>query len=647
MREGNHLIAEHLETIGQFVKKEAAIFLSPNANFRRLRDETSQGYVTYIGEKDSLREILIDATETSPTFSMSPIRRETEILQKRAEFRAYLAGEQDNQAAWKALLGRDIAPEALAETNQFLLALEAAGNNSYDKRPTGAGNFVIGVIKRADALGGSNEVLDLLRDLVSKGGDAGMIALSRDKRPSSPSSPVLTLLLDEVPFDHFGLVETLLLKQILNLISNGSMVLTSKVHGNRMIDVRASNQKLIDRCLRLVKEIWGDFQRPMPLSDEELYYYIVHVCALKKSYTSSGIYTPSVVKIILGLIYLEKKPVPGHFQEVLDFLANRQERLDFLETENEPFTFCIDGGGSKTLLQVVDARGRIISLTKNGKVIQSVESGASNINLVKREGVKSALQHLFDGLKVGAEQRDFQDILPTSRVVAGMAGVGIPENLAAVTSLFEELGVRQESLQILTDAELALRLLKGNGVVLISGTGSVCFAEKAGVRQRVGGLGRILGDEGSGYQIGLQAIRAVLAEEFGYGPPTSLTPALKAFFGVAEMKSLFPQINSLEMTSATIASVSPLVFEKAAEQDPVAAGIISRAADELRQLVSTALKISQLADCELHLWGGVFKGRFAEPIIEEIRKETALKGIKIVNQSSENAGVIFARTFKE
>lgn len=644
MREGNHLISERLEKIGQFVEKEAAVFLSPRANFRRLRDETSQGYVTIVGERDSLREILMDATETSPTFSLSPIRREGETLQKRGEFRAYLAGEKDNRAAWETLLGRAIETEALGDTSQFLLALQAAGNNSYDKRPTGPGNFVMGVTKRANAWGRSKEILDLLHDVVSKGGEAGMIALSRDKMPSSSGSPFLTLVLDEVPFDHLGLVETLLLKQILNLISNGSMVLTGKVHGNRMIDVRASNQKLIDRSLRLIKEIWGDFQRPMPLSDEELYHYIAHVCEMKKSYTHSGIYTPSVVKIVLGLMYLEKKPVSGQFQEVVDFLADRQEQLDFLATENEPFTFCIDGGGSKTLLQIVDTRGRIIPLTKKGNITQSVESGTSNINVVKREGVKIALQGLFDGLKVGAEQRDFQDILPTSRVVAGMAGVSIPENLTTVTLLFQELGVRKEGLQVLTDAELALRLLKGNGVVLISGTGSICFTEKGGVRKRVGGLGPILGDEGSGYQIGLQAIRAALAEEFGYGPPTSLTLALKAFFGVTEMKSLFPQINSLEISSATIASLSPLVFEKAVEKDLVAAGIVSRAAEELRQLVSTALRISQLADCELHLWGGVFKGRFADPIIEEIRKETAPKGIKIINQSSENAGVIYTRS---
>ena len=282
MREGNHLISKHLKTIAQFVEKEATVFLSPNANFRRLGDETSQGYVTIIGEKDSLREILIDATETSPTFSMNPIRRETEVLQKKGEFRAYLVGEKDNQTAWEALLGRAIEPGALVDTKQFLLALKTEGNNSYDKRPIGTGNFVIGVTKKANASGGSNEILDLLHNVISEGGDAGLIVLSRDKMASSFGSPLLTLLLDEVPFDHLGLVETLLLKQILNLISNGSMVLTGKVYGNRMIDVRASNQKLIDRSLRLIKEIWEDFQRPLPLSDEELYHYITHVCALKR-----------------------------------------------------------------------------------------------------------------------------------------------------------------------------------------------------------------------------------------------------------------------------------------------------------------------------------------------------------------------------
>ena len=633
MREGSLLVAQQLETIGQFAKKESTVLLSPGANFRRIRDETDQGYVTLIGGRDAIREILVDTTEASPTFSVNPIRREGETEQKRGEFRAYLVGEPDNRAAWELLLGRKSEAEALREMGEFLLGLEVEGNHSYDRQPTGPGNFVVGVAKRGDP----TRILPILNEVQSRGGDAGMILLSNEKSPHS--YPVLTLTLEKVPSDRLGLVESLLLKQVLNLISNGTMILSGKVHGNRMVDVRASNRKLIDRSLRLIKEIWEESGRPMPLSDSELYRHIAYVSALKKTFEDSGTYTPSLVKIILALIYLRREAKLFQFEEALDFLARQQERLDFLN----PYTVCIDGGGSKTLLQVIDGEGNIVPLVQRGKSLQSIESGASNINVVKKEGVRESLHGLFEGVKIGASQRDLREILPTSRVIAGFAGVSIPENRASLSSLFEELGISNEKLQLYTDAELALKLLEGNGLILIAGTGSICFAEKGGVRQRVGGLGRILGDEGSGYQMGLEALRAGLAEEFGYGPPTQLTPALRSFFGVAELKTLSPKINSLEITSSSIASAAPLVFEMAASGDPAAAAIISRAAEGLRQLVATALTISQLADCELHLWGGVFKGSHAESLIEKIEEAAAANRIHVVNRSLENAAVLFAR----
>jgi N-acetylglucosamine kinase-like BadF-type ATPase len=154
-----------------------------------------------------------------------------------------------------------------------------------------------------------------------------------------------------------------------------------------------------------------------------------------------------------------------------------------------------------------------------------------------------------------------------------------------------------------------------------------------------------LGDEGSGYQIGLSAIRAALAEEFGYGPPTRLTPVLRAFYQVAEMKSLFPKINSLDMSAADIAAAASFVFEEAEKNDAVASEIVSQAANDLRQLVTTALKISHLKNCEMHLWGGVFKGRHADRLIKRLREATDPNGIRIVNQSSKNAAVVFARNF--
>ena len=51
-----------------------------------------------------------------------------------------------------------------------------------------------------------------------------------------------------------GIIATMTLKQTLNLVSNGSMILMAKVDGNKMIDVAASNNKLIDRTIRLVQQ---------------------------------------------------------------------------------------------------------------------------------------------------------------------------------------------------------------------------------------------------------------------------------------------------------------------------------------------------------------------------------------------------------
>ena len=136
------------------------------------------------------------------------------------------------------------------------------------------------------------------------------------------------LVLENVPHDEFGLAETMELKLVLNLISNGSMVLMNKVHGNQMIDVRASNQKLIDRTMRLVREIWSQYKPALSLSDSDLYHYVAHLSAMKKEKQEKGIYTPSIVKIVIAMLALKK--TPDDFQYVVDFLGEKQEGIDWI-----------------------------------------------------------------------------------------------------------------------------------------------------------------------------------------------------------------------------------------------------------------------------------------------------------------------------
>src|SRR6185436_17481103 len=122
-------------------------------------------YVTLLAYKDSIREVLIDSTETSPTFSSNPIRRENETHRKRAEFTPFLLGEKNNQEAWKALLGRDVHASDVQDTDAFLLSYQAEGENSFQNRFVGKGNFVIGVMKLGPSQPLPDAMLDVLKSV--------------------------------------------------------------------------------------------------------------------------------------------------------------------------------------------------------------------------------------------------------------------------------------------------------------------------------------------------------------------------------------------------------------------------------------------------------------------------------------------------
>jgi len=304
------------------------------------------------------------------------------------------------------------------------------------------------------------------------------------------------------------------------------------------------------------------------------------------------------------------------------------------------YTFCIDGGGSKTTLQVIDRDGTIIPLNKNGIRSDRVETGGSNINIVGIKGVRMALRSLFENVKI--DETYLVELICESSIVAGMSGLSLPSNQQAVISLLKEWGASPDRMHVMSDADLVLQLIEGDGMILIAGTGSICFGKKDGTLFRVGGLGKVLGDEGSGYQIGLQALQAVLAEEYGWGDPTSLTQTLKEFYGVPTLKNLIPHINCGEMLPSQIASCAPLVFVKAAENDQIAQDIIDNIAKELGMLLIKMLNIAHLSNCEVYLWGGVFKSPYADAFIEKILAYIPQANVTLVNKSHANAAVLFA-----
>lgn len=296
--------------------------------------------------------------------------------------------------------------------------------------------------------------------------------------------------------------------------------------------------------------------------------------------------------------------------------------------KNVDYIFCIDGGGTKTELQIIDRKG-------NG--VKSIYGSSSNTNTVGRDGFETLFKEMFNDAK----------LLPISRcaLVAGLSGVARAESKQAVSSIFEKFGFAPERIVIFSDAELALENV-GNGVILIAGTGSICFGKHNQKTKRAGGLGRLISDEGGGYQIGIQAIRAALEQEYGWGPETLLTQKIREHFKVDLLNGLIGPIHAGTFKPSEIAAVVPLVFDAWQAGDVVAQGIIARAASDLANLLAIVVQDLNQPECCVHLIGGVFKNKYVDCFIEKMLQTELLSRflmshkLDIVNMAHKNVGVL-------
>jgi glucosamine kinase len=181
----------------------------------------------------------------------------------------------------------------------------------------------------------------------------------------------------------------------------------------------------------------------------------------------------------------------------------------------------------------------------------------------------------------------------------------------------------------------------GPGVAAIAGTGSNVFgvgarvggdgAEVGGdagaeVRAwRAGGWGHVLGDEGSGYWLGVQSIKAALRHRERSGRATALSDALPAFFGEASVEAVAARVYSKPLTKGEIAAFAIETAKLAERGDAVARELYERGARELGEQIAAVIRETGLAEPDgegaaaefpVGLIGSAFKaGRvFIEPL---------------------------------
>jgi glucosamine kinase len=235
----------------------------------------------------------------------------------------------------------------------------------------------------------------------------------------------------------------------------------------------------------------------------------------------------------------------------------------------------VDGGGTRTRAVILDEAANELGRAATGPAL--VDRPELPIDI---EGVVSTVQSA--ALAAGIE-------LPCAALCAGFAGVGRERERQAVEAALAQHDLAP-AVSVVTDAEAAFfdAFRDGPGLLLIAGTGSVALGRaEDGRESRVGGWGLLLGDEGSGYEIGLQALRGIARSADGRGAPTEL---LARF--IAELKLVGPEDMIAWAAGAAkteIAALAPMVCDLAAEGDAVAGAIVAAAVASLAAHIDALL----------------------------------------------------------
>lgn len=268
------------------------------------------------------------------------------------------------------------------------------------------------------------------------------------------------------------------------------------------------------------------------------------------------------------------------------------------DLDQPPLLLGVDGGGTKTTA-VLAARPADAPFVTLGRGV----SGPSN---PRSSGWDTALQNIDSavGAAFAAAGRARERVAALCLAMAG-AGHELARERLYQWCERQDLAI---AWRIVHDAQIVVRAgtAEGTGIALISGTGSLAYGQTPdGRAARSGGWGYLLGDEGSGYAIGLAALRAIARATDGRGPDTCLTPRLLPHFGLLDPWELIPAVYDDRDARHRIAALAPTTLAVAAEGDPVAQDIQDRAAGDLAAMVIAVARSLACADPGFHL---VFSG---------------------------------------
>lgn len=281
-------------------------------------------------------------------------------------------------------------------------------------------------------------------------------------------------------------------------------------------------------------------------------------------------------------------------------------------SDREIWSVGIDGGGTKSTACLIDDSGTLLGRLEFPPT-----------NYIKKAAKKSATEivNAVDHLRRQTDQ-------PTRKpdvLAACLSGLGREDARSHIKRLLFDEGIAQH---VVAEGD-ALAALYGafagqEGIVILAGTGSAGFGKADdGTVFRCGGWGYLLGDEGSGFDIGRNGIAAALKDWDNRGTKTSIRERFEKQFKVKSIDQAVTKIYTDYASRGKMAQFAPMVFEEMENGDAVARDIVNGAASDLAQLaIVLARKIDRGNSVSVALIGNLFRNAVLVESMTEVWQKT-------------------------
>lgn len=273
-------------------------------------------------------------------------------------------------------------------------------------------------------------------------------------------------------------------------------------------------------------------------------------------------------------------------------------------TKNEPDIIVVDAGGTSSKFGVF----------RDGKLVNKIKLPSSHILQVGREKMIEILGQGIDQVKL---DRDF-------KIVFGLAGFGSDQKIRDQTedAIKEKFNIYDYYLT--NDIELAYysEFERETGILLILGTGSIAYKYENNEFIRTGGWGYKIGDEASGYDLGMKLIKEFTKEADKRREKTELYKCVREYFSLENDYDLILRVQNMDRTQ--IASLSGLVFDLYKKNNKKAKEIIDSMLLEIVELIR-ALDSGNVK--KVALFGGLTKSDIG---LEKLIKTKLREGIDLV-----------------